>query len=551
MKRLKSAILYSLFAASTGILCTSCADNLDLGPIDYYGSGSYWKTEAHVVGYIDGIHKHLRDGIFNYTFIFGEIRGGAFRDGTSADGMGMLYGDLRNQNFDEDHTGGIKNFGDVFGRLTNLNLFIARTTSADYMSESKKSYYLGQAYGLRAYYFYLLYRVYGGVPLRVSADVVEGVIDPNKLYMARAKPSEVMAQIKSDLDKSLEYFGDNNSFDPNNRGNKKGYWSKAATECLMGDVYLWISKVTTGDDAANVSNLSIAKTHLLNVVNNYGLQLVDNFSGIFDAKNGKGNSEEIFVVRYAEGEATNQNNIFTYAMATGSTKDRYQANGEKFLDALNIGSSGSQQVEYLLELYNSFDEADSRRDATFIASYNKDEESGELSLWGTHVRKNIGYVNAQGARIYCGDYIVYRLPWVYLALAEIANMEGNGTDVAKYINLIRERAYGSENWKMNKEKYAYPVTNDFTANELAILHEKDKEFIQEGQRWWDLRRMTLTKGGKHLVFCKEGSIKGDAPLLDEATEAYKVLWPVDVALLNNDPLIYQTPGYATSKKEQK
>ena len=48
----------------------------------------------------------------------------------------------------------------------------------------------------------------------------------------------------------------------------------------------------------------------------------------------------------------------------------------------------------------------------------------------------------------------------------------------------------------------------FTDNELAIFNEKNKEFIQEGQRWWDLCRMTLTKGGKHLVFCKEASLDG-------------------------------------------
>ena len=545
MKRAKSTILYSLLVAFVGVLYTSCADKLDLSPIDYYGCGSYWKTEAHVIGYMDGIHKHLRDATFQHTFIWGEARGGALiTSGTSADGMGMLYGDIKLQNFDEDHTGGIKKFGDIFGRLTNLNLFIARVTDATYMDDVKKGYYLGQAYGLRAFYYFDLYRTYGGVPLRLTADVVEGVIDPKKLYMARATPKEVMDQIKKDLDKSMESFGDNNSFDPNNRGNKKGYWSKAATECLMGEVYLWISKVSTGDDAANEANLEIAKTHLQNVINNYGLKMLDDFSSVFDAKNGKGNSEIIFAVRYMEGEAGNNNNLFTYAMATGSTKDNYLANGEKFLDALNIANTGSQQLEYKHEIYNSFDVADTRREATFIASYSKNTETKELTLRGTHVRKNIGYVNAQGSRIYCGDYIIYRLPLVYLMLAEIENMQGG--DVAKYINLVRERAY-STNW----DKAIYGYTNaDFTTNELAILHEKDKEFIQEGQRWWDIRRMTLTKGGKHLVFVKEGSIGTDMPTLDEATEAHKVLWPVDKDLLGNDPLIYQTPGYATYKKAE-
>ena len=55
-------------------------------------------------------------------------------------------------------------------------------------------------------------------------------------------------------------------------------------------------------------------------------------------------------------------------------------------------------------------------------------------------------------------------------------------------------------------------------------------------------RMTLTKGGKHLVFCKEGSIGTTEPILSEA-ESYKVLWPIETEMLNKDPKLVQTPGY--------
>lgn len=474
MKRIKSTILYGLLVASSGLLVTSCADKLDLSPIDYYGSGSYWKTEAQATAYIDGIHKHLRDAAWQHTITFGELRGGRFITGASSDGMGVSNGDIILQNFDETHTG-VSKFGDLFGRITNLNLFIARVTDATYLSDEMKNFYLGEVYGLRAFYYFDLYRIYGGVPLRLTADVVEGVIDPNKLYMARSTPKEVMTQIKSDLNKSMEYFGNMNDFDPYKRG-KKVYWSKAATECLMGEVYLWTSKVTTGDDVANPADLTIAKTHLESVLNNYNLKMLDDFSQVFNAKN-KANDEIIFAIRFLEGEATNSNGTFTYNVGTGSTKNRYQANGEVFGDALDIQNTGNQTYEYNKAVYQNFDDADTRKEATFIASYNKDGKTGELSLYGTHVRKNIGYVNAQGARVYCGDYIFYRLPWVYLTLAEIANMEGDNAVVAKYINLVRKRAYGNA-W--DEILYAYPETADFTTNELAILHEKDKEFIQEG-----------------------------------------------------------------------
>ena len=537
MKSIKSKIFSGVLIASLAWM-TSCSDALDLAPIDYYGSGSYWKTEANVDGYIDGLHKHLRDGDFQHQIVFGELRGGAYKsEGTvSSDGMTMSYGDVRAQNFDADHTG-VSKFGDLYGRITNCNLFIARVTDATFLSEAKKNYYLGIVYGLRAFYYFDLYRVYGGVPLRLGIEVIDGELDPNKLYKARSNPSEVMAQIKSDLDKSLTYFGDVTNFDPYSKG-KKVYWSKAATECLAAEVYLWNSKVTIGDNKANSADLAVAKQHLLNVVANYGLKMLTNFSTVFDAKNNKANDEIIFAVRYVDGEASNNYGYYTYSLNGGQhTSQSYLENGTPWGDPLALKTGYGMQYEYDLNLFKSFDKEDSRRNATFLGAYRKNQD-GSLYLYGIPCVKNIGYINAQDVRVMCSDVVYYRLPWVYLTLAEIANDEGINADVEKYINLVRERAYGA-NWG---DQFKF-TASDYTTNSLAILHEKDKEFVQEGQRWWDINRMTLTKGGKHLVFCKEASMNGLEPILNEATAAYKVLWPLDKTILGNDPSLVQTPGY--------
>ena len=125
---------------------------------------------------------------------------------------------------------------------------------------------------------------------------------------------------------------------------------------------------------------------------------------------------------------------------------------------------------------------------------------------GTFTRKFLGGISkASGYRAFAADQPIYRLALAYLSLAEIANMEDNTADVEKYINMIRERAYG-ENW--DAEKYGFKA-GSFVENEVAILHEKDKEFVQEGQRWYDVRRMTTVKNGSetdHFVFCNEGHV---------------------------------------------
>ena len=517
------------------IVTTSCGDLLDLAPIDNYGSGNFWKTEAQVSAYVDGLHDALRAKAGQHVITFGELRGGHYKDGVSADGLTISNGAIILQNLSRE-TPGVSKFGDIYGCITNINLFIAHVTDAAFMPENKKNYYLGQAYGLRAFYYFDLYRVYGGVPIRLGVEVVEGELDPLKLSLGRAKPSEVMAQIKKDLDTSLQYFGEQSGFDPYGHGNKV-YWSKAATECLAGEVYLWNSKVTIGDNKADISDLSKAKHFLKNVEGNYGLQLQQDFKRIFSTDN-EGNSEVILAVSYMEGEAENSlPRAYTYSLVSGTTnKDSYRVDGSVWNDALDIQNNGQQQYEYKFALYEKFEDSDSRREATFMPSYRK-KESRELYIYGTHVCKNLGSLNAQGNRVYDGDFILYRLSWVYLALAEIANMESDNVNVERYINFVRNRAYKSETGS-----HIYKAS-DFLTNELAILHEKDKEFVQEGQRWWDLCRMKNAKDGIPLVFCNEGDIEGKRAVLNQETEAYKVLWPLDNEILNNDSALEQTPGY--------
>ena len=108
---------YILAALLSAMALVSCNDWLTLGPIDYYGSESYWKTEANFDSYIDGMHKNMRDQAWTHTIIAGELRGGTHIDGTSSDGTSVSYADIITQTFDEDHTG-LSNFGGYYGPIS-------------------------------------------------------------------------------------------------------------------------------------------------------------------------------------------------------------------------------------------------------------------------------------------------------------------------------------------------------------------------------------------------------------------------------------------------
>lgn len=516
---------------------SSCSDKLDLTPIDYYGSGNYWQKEAHLTGYIHGIHSNLRSMAWTRSVTLGELRGGIYMVGAGSDGSSLSSGDVIEQKLSQDRPG-LTNFAGFYGPILNISLFLQQIEKLD-APEAMKNYYRGQAYGIRALYYFDLYRTYGTVPIRLTPDVVNGVLDVNILRMERAAAADVMAQIKSDIDKSLEYFGSNTAFDAYAAGGKKSYWSKAATETLKGEVYLWNAKVSIGNQVATPGDITIAKEALLNVVNSYGLSLQDKFADVFSTQR-RGNSEVILVSRFLDGEAASSGFAnYLYRSDQGTVKDFYKADGTRFGDALDIKSTGMLRYQYKNELFGMFDARDTRRGASFEPAY-KDAEAKTLEV--AIPRKFIGEINAQGNRVYTSDIIHYRLADVLLMLAEVANMEDNKADVEKYINMVRRRAYTPAVFDADT-KLTYKA-GDFKTNELAILQERTKEFVQEGKRWYDLLRMRTAKsGGEALVFDAAANIDGsNTPTLPKS-EAYKVLWPIDKDLMTNDTKLKQTPGY--------
>lgn len=568
MKKNKIYTLAMVAIMTSGVGLTSCSDWLDLSPIDYYGAGNFWKTESQAVGNLSAQMAQLRGYSFQINITYGELRGGAYtREAGGSDGSSLADQILRDQNLSQTNYA-VANFGNYWGLISNVNLFIKNVESADYFSDAaKKNYCLGMAYGMRAYYYFLMYRAYGGVPLRLTPDVAEGNYDATQLYLARAKASETMSQIKNDIKKSLDYFGDQSSFDFNGDSkNAKYYWSKAATEMLAGEVYLWNSKVATGDQPIEKEDLTVAKTYFEHVKDNYGLKLQAKFSDVFDVNN-KQNAEIIFAFKHDETESSNGiPGGFTYSITTGYTKGSAFDNEGNLWDNPLVIPGSVHRYQYSNALWYQFDDKDTRRNVSLYPSWHDKEKT---MLRGTFACKNLGSVlETTGYKCFNGDQPIYRLPLVYLYLAEIANMQNDNSSVKMYIDLVRQRAYG-ENW--DAAIYGY-TPGTFVQNEVAVLHEKDKEFIQEGQRWYDVRRMSVNPAcgeTDHLVFHDEGSIvygldlanhpnwKEESPNLWTETEApelrvqpllsidnaYRVLWPLSTNDLNKDPLLIQTPGY--------
>ena len=292
------------------------------------------------------------------------------------------------------------------------------------------------------------------------------------------------------------------------------YWNKGASQCLKAEVYLWGAKVKPIEGksvyATDVkTDLESARDALLDAEPHYSPN--SKFIDAFSVKNKDANKETILAARYQLGEMTNHFSNYTYNVNIFTKY--FDAAGNKIGNILNIGA-GALRYEYSLDFWNSFDASDVRRDATFLQFYQKDHDDN-LYPAGRSLRKFLGDLD-NGKIQYTNDVPVYRYMDIALLLAEIYNELGDPTETVKWINKVRSRT--------NVGTYSYTTKE---SAEETILNERSFEFVGEGKRWYDVRRML---GGKYALNLVDGN-------------ELKLLWPIDAGVLSKDNKVKQNKGY--------
>ena len=140
-----------------------------------------------------------------------------------------------------------------------------------FSGDTDRKHYLAEAYGMRALYYFMLYRTYGGVPIVTEVELLNGKVTADKFYVERSTPEATLQFIKSDINKSEDNYADvtiANNYD-------KTLWSKAATLMLKAEIYMWSAKVTiTGHTATGTEDLKVAKSALSQVVGKFNYCLI-------------------------------------------------------------------------------------------------------------------------------------------------------------------------------------------------------------------------------------------------------------------------------------
>lgn len=317
----------------------------------------------------------------------------------------------------------------------------------------KQAIVTGEAKFLRAFAYFNLVRLFGGVPLRTtSATSVKGLNEP------RDSEDAVFNQIVEDLTAAVNAL--------NEASLVKGRANKIAAQTLLAKVYLTIGK---NDDAIALLEQVIGKR-----------SLYPSYADVFKVANENNTVESIFEVQY--GLRPYSNNIIQYYTPV-------QVSGIGFV----YGIFQAEQT-----LVDAYDENDVRKDVTIWS-----EIQGK-PFGGYYIRKfNDGLTpGVQATDAGQINFPVLRYADVLLMYAEALNAKSNGPTPEAYdaVQQVRTRA-----------GLVDPLPAGLSQQEFidTIMEERLLEFAAEGHRWFDLKRTnalseTLAdKGfvaGKHEVF---------------------------------------------------
>lgn len=383
--------------------------------------------------------------------------------------------------------------------IYRANIALDNIDNPDNYSGNLKEQYEGEARFLRAFLYFDLVRMFGGVPLLTDSQL--NMEDAREV--PRSSEQEIYNAVISDLTEALALL-------PGPSEMIHGRVSRAAAAALLGKVYVYLE------------NYAEARPHLESVLNDYNFDLVDNYGDLFNIETEQ-NSETIFSLAYTRNNSHNLN---------------YNFNPHG--GVLGYSTLGIREVRPTWDLHQQFDEEDSRygesiREEFIPAAGSPDDNPEWYPFFSKYMAPDLG---SQTSPM---DIPVLRLADVVLLYSEVLFEVEGPAEALVPLNRVRERAFGDAS-------HNYTVSEIGTRENFRdiLLHERRLEFVLENERWFDIVRMGKLEeilGGE--LESEYNPSTGRSEIQQINAEGYMKYFPIPNEQINlsSSGVLEQNPGY--------
>jgi hypothetical protein len=480
-----------------------------------------------------------------------------------------------------------------YGKIRNINQFL-QDVDAGTIATGTKNRFKAQAYFWRAFRYFELVKLYGGVPLVLTPLNAVGQDALSQDFLPRATTTQTFAQIHADLDSAIKYL-------PAKWPQKADYGrvTRGAAQAYLGRVLLTYASpqfnvandVSRWQAAYDASTAAIATLS----ANGWGLYPKEDVTmWTTEGGNADGspqNSEAVLVTEYNTatddvGTAPNGYTNATLPKYIGTSGGSNQPTWD-LVQAFPMldGKAPGTSTKYVYNQQTFFDNRDPRFNQTIAyngclwptvgnttyrqwtyfyftnaAGTTSKSTEATASNTGFYLRKAVDPAITASNLVYSGtDWQEIRYAEVLLNQAEAAaELQRLGSAQEAYTNLIavRKRA-GIEAGTDGMYGLQTGMTHDQMIT--AIMFERQIEFAFEGKRYWDLRRRKLlesTLNGKKrtglTITLKNTAANTDYILGTRDASAstaagldalYTTSFTLTVKNMDSSPIAFQTADY--------
>ncbi|MGK6353184.1 RagB/SusD family nutrient uptake outer membrane protein [Parapedobacter sp. DT-150] len=322
-------------------------------------------------------------------------------------------------------------WNNFYNKVYRANAAIEGLMASNTLNPNVKQQLLGEAFFLRAFYYFYLVNFYGDVPLALTTDYTV------TMGLSRSPQAEVYGQIIADLLEaekllSADYLSGNFQ----GVGQERVRPTKGAARALLARAHLYIN------DFASAENYASA---VIEDNERYALTELD---GVFL----NGSQEAIWQLPSVGG---------------GNITNTHE--GRAFIVDENTNFLNGANFDLATGLLDAFENGDGRR-----SSWVKEGISSTLTPYVYAYKYKVGW----GPLPKTESSMVVRLGEIYLIRAESRARQGDISGAQADLNIIRSRA-------------GLPTTVAATAESLLLALEQERRvelFTEWGHRFFDLKR---------------------------------------------------------------
>jgi len=480
---------------------TGCSDFLDESDPSNFTVENYFTKPEHARSSVNAIYANLRvpmgSGFGGGTWMMTE-----FATGLAATDLGQAVNsyfvkDLRNTS---DNGYGQSYWQFYYKGIANANLSIAKIPGIS-MDAAEAKRLMGEAYFLRAFYYFNLVQMFGNIPLLLEPVDLQS----EQLRPSAAAPEEVYNRIVEDL-KTAEAAGLPMT-------DVSGKVSTGAVKSLLAKVYLTMAGYPLQKGAAYYE---LAAKKAEEVIDSKQFKLFASYDDLHNPA--KKNVEE---------------NIFMIQFKTQILPSNWQVSiipYNKNISAYSDETGGIYSTGDFVKSYEAGDLRAKEKQFFFTKFTNESDRTKEVDLGGYFIYKHFDNVAQTSSANSDLNWSVIRYADVLLMYAEASNEVGGPSAKAyEAVNAIRTRAQLPALAGLTKDTFRE-----------AVWAERWHELCFENITWFDMARLrkaynVTTKKFDNYV----GHKFSYGPTLTER----ELLFPIPTPEIRNNTNLKQNAGY--------